>query len=139
VSVDSFLPDIQGFRDEDVYAELAAADCRLVVMHSVQREGPATKLTTDPAATWASIERFFDERLAALEAAGIGRERLIIDPGLGYFLGSNPEPSLVVLARIRQLRSRFDVPVGTSSPEDRILVTSPPSTQPGSRPAVKAA
>jgi dihydropteroate synthase len=70
-------------------------------MHSVQREGPATKLTTDPAATWASIERFFDERLAALEAAGIGRERLIIDPGLGYFLGSNPEPSLVVLARIR--------------------------------------
>ncbi|MCX4767849.1 NUDIX domain-containing protein [Streptomyces sp. NBC_01275] len=32
------------------------------------------------------IERFFAERLAVLEAAGIGRDRLVIDPRLGYFL-----------------------------------------------------
>jgi len=126
VSVDSFLPethrfaaargaayvnDIQGFPDPALYEELADTDCRLIVMHSVQRMGPATQMKPDPAAVWAGIEEFFAERLAALEAAGIGRERLVIDPGLGYFLSTSPEPSLRVLAHLEQLKARFDVPV----------------------------
>jgi dihydropteroate synthase type 2 len=126
VSVDSFRPqtqafaaargatylnDIQGFPDPSRYAQLAATRCRLVVMHSVQRRGPATKVATDPEAVWAAIERFFAERLTALQAAGIARERLIIDPGLGYFLGSNPEPSVLALRRFRRLKTRFGMPV----------------------------
>jgi dihydropteroate synthase len=126
VSVDSLLPetqrfaaehgaaylnDIQGFPDPARYPELAAAGCRLVVMHSVQRVGPATVLATDPAAIWAGIEEFFAARLAALQAAGVAPGRLIIDPGLGYFLGSTPEPSLAALAGIRHLRSRFGLPL----------------------------
>ena len=126
VSVDSLLPDtqrfalahgaaylndIQGFPEPDLYPALAAADCKLVVMHSVQRTGPTTKVATEAAAVWAGIERFFAERLTALQAAGIRRERLIIDPGLGFFLGSNPEPSLAVLSGIRHLKSRFGLPV----------------------------
>lgn len=126
VSVDSFLPetqrfaaaqgaayvnDIQGFSDPIQYEELAAAACRLVVMHSVQRIGPATKMTTDPTVVWKGIEEFFDERLAVLEAAGVGRERLIIDPGLGYFLGAGPEPSLRALTCLGRLKVRFEVPV----------------------------
>jgi dihydropteroate synthase len=43
-----------------------------------------------PEAVCVSIERFFTDRLSVLRAAGVGRERVIIDPGLGYFLGSNP-------------------------------------------------
>jgi dihydropteroate synthase type 2 len=62
----------------------------------------------------ARIGRFFTQRLAALQAAGIDRNLLIIDPGLGYFLGSNPETSLTVLARIRQLKETFGVPVAVS-------------------------
>lgn len=80
-------------------------------MHSVQRSGRAARVRTDPARTWAGIDRFFGERLEALRSAGIGRERLITDPGLGYFLGSNPEPSLVGLAGIRHLKARFGLPV----------------------------
>jgi dihydropteroate synthase type 2 len=126
VSVDSFQPDtqrfaiscgaaylndIQGFPHPGQYAALAASGCRLVVMHSVQRTGPATRMVTHPAAIWAGIGRFFAGRLAALQAAGITRDRLIIDPGLGYFLGSNPEPSLAALAGIGELKARFGVPV----------------------------
>jgi dihydropteroate synthase type 2 len=126
VSVDSFVPDVQrfaiahgaaylndihGFSDPALHPELACAGCRLVVMHSVQRTGPATVIPTDPAVTWAGIEEFFAGRLAALQDAGVGRERMIIDPGLGYFLGSNPEPSLVALAGIRHLKTRFGLPV----------------------------
>jgi dihydropteroate synthase type 2 len=46
----AFLNDIQGFPGEGMYRELARGGCRLVVMHSVQRAGPATKVHTDPAA-----------------------------------------------------------------------------------------
>ena len=46
------------------------------------------------------IRRFFARRLTALREAGISGERLIIDPGLGYFLGDTPGPSLTVLAVI---------------------------------------
>lgn len=138
VSVDSFLPetqryamahgasylnDIQGFPDADQYDALAASDCRLVVMHSVQRRGAATRLTTDPAEVWAGIDRFFAGRLAALEAAGVERERLVIDPGLGYFLGSNPESSLRALSGLRQLKARFRTPVLVSPSRKSFLRT----------------
>lgn len=138
VSVDSFQPetqlfaascgaaylnDIQGFPHPGLYDTLAASRCRLVVMHSVQRTGPATRVVTDPAAIWASVGRFFAGRLAALQSAGITRDRLIIDPGLGYFLGSTPEPSLAVLAGIGELKARFGVPVLVSPSRKSFLRT----------------
>jgi len=107
----TYLNDIQGFPDSDRYEELAGLSCRLVVMHSVQRRGPATRAATDPQAVWPEVERFFADRLAALVAAGISRDRLIIDPGLGYFLGSNPEPSLAMMAALGELKARFGLPV----------------------------
>jgi dihydropteroate synthase type 2 len=138
VSVDSFRPetqryasahgaaylnDIQGFPDASRYKELADLSCRLIVMHSVQRRGPATKVLTAAETTWTGIERFFHGRLAALQAAGIDRERLVIDPGLGYFLGRTPEPSMVVLRRLQALRARFGVPVLVSPSRKSFLRT----------------
>lgn len=117
-----FLNDIQGFADPGVYPALAESGCGLIVMHSVQR-GPATKVVTDPAAIGDDIERFFTDRLAALVAAGIPRERLVLDPGLGFFLGSNPEPSLAVLASIRRLKARFGLPVLVSPSRKSFLRT----------------
>jgi dihydropteroate synthase type 2 len=126
VSVDSFRPetlrfaisagaaclnDIHGFGDPGLYPLLAASQCRLVVMHAVQADGPATRVMTDPAAVLDGIFRFFARRLAALQAAGIARDRLVVDPGLGYFLGNSPGPSLAALAGIRDLKAAFGVPV----------------------------
>jgi dihydropteroate synthase type 2 len=154
VSVDSFRPetqrfaaargaayvnDIQGFADPAQYEELAAAGCRLVVMHSVQRTGPATRLTTDAAVVWKGIEEFFAERLAALEAAGIGRERLVIDPGLGYFLGAGPEPSLRALTCLGRLKVRFEVPVLVSPSRKSFLRALTGTELPGIGPASLAA
>ncbi len=105
------LKDIHGFGDPGMYPVLAASQCQLIVMHAVQATGTATRVVTDPAAVWDRICWFFAWRLAALQAAGIGTDRLIIDPGLGYFLGATPEPSLAALARIRELKDAFGVPV----------------------------
>jgi dihydropteroate synthase type 2 len=106
-----YVNDVQGFPDPAVHPELARLACHLVVMHSVQRRGGATRVETDAACTLEGIHRFFDERLRALEAAGVARERLIIDPGMGFFLGATPEPSVLVLRHLAGLRARFDLPV----------------------------
>jgi dihydropteroate synthase type 2 len=125
VSVDSFQPDVQlfaifrgvdflndieGFAEPSLYPELAAAKCRLVVMHAVQRRGRAQLLDLDPAGVWERIGPFFRARIAALEAAGIARSRIVIDPGMGFFLSSRLEASFHVLARLGELKRAFGLP-----------------------------
>jgi dihydropteroate synthase type 2 len=105
------LNDIHGFGDPDMYPALAASQCQLIIMHAIQAAGSATREVTDSAAVWDGTRRFFAKRLAALRAAGISGDRLIIDPGLGYFLGSTPGPSLAALAGIRELKADFGLPV----------------------------
>ena len=126
ISVDSFLPevqrfaiesgaavlnDIQGFSDPSFYSELAAASCRLVVMHAVQGQGRAQRMELGPDEVWDRIHYFFAERLAALERGGIARERLILDPGMGFFLSKRPEASLRVLTGLDRLKREFGLPV----------------------------
>nr|TFG53116.1 MAG: dihydropteroate synthase [Hyphomicrobiales bacterium] len=126
ISVDSFAPttqrwalgegvqylnDIQGFPYPEIYAELARSNAKLIVMHSVQEIGRAQRLETDPNSIVDRIVAFFDRRVAALIAAGVARERLILDPGMGFFLGSAPEVSLTVLKNLPQIKSAFGLPV----------------------------
>ena len=55
--------------------------------------------------------RFFEARMAALCGAGIARESLILDPGMGFFVGSDPENSLTLLRRLPELKARFRLPL----------------------------
>lgn len=105
-----YLNDIQGFPYPDVYAELAASDCKLIIMHSMQRIGPATVIDTQPEDVLASVIDFFSKRIMDLENAGVQRERMILDPGMGFFLGSNPESSVIVLKNIQRLKQLFGLP-----------------------------
>jgi dihydropteroate synthase type 2 len=107
----AYLNDVRGFPDPGIYEALATSDCRLVVMHSIEGREIATRVSTDPATIGARIDAFFAERLATLQAAGIAHERLVVDPGLGFFLGTNPEPSVAVLGAIGRLRTRLGTPV----------------------------
>lgn len=126
LSVDSFQPatqrwalangvdwlnDINGFAEPFLYDELADATCRLVVMHAIQGKGIATREAPPEGDIWTHILRFFDTRLEAFEKAGIARDRLVLDPGMGFFLGNQPEASLTVLADIGRLKLAFDLPV----------------------------
>jgi dihydropteroate synthase type 2 len=102
-----WINDIQGFPDPGLYPELAAARCRLVVMHAVQGRGIAQRRTTEPQAVFDGLIAFFEARLTALAAAGIAQDRIVLDPGMGFFLGDNPETSLHVLRRLEQLKRHF--------------------------------
>jgi dihydropteroate synthase type 2 len=105
------LNDILGFPDPAIYPALAGRDCRLVVMHAVQGEGRAQQFDLPADEVWRRIEAFFAERVARLAAAGIARERLILDPGMGFFLSSRAEASLYALTGLSRLKERFDLPV----------------------------
>ncbi len=122
VSIDSFQPEsqgyalkrvvgslsyIQGFPDPALYPDIAEADCRLVVMHSAQRDGIATCTGhLRPEDALDEIVRFFEARVSALRA-----DRLILDPGMGFFLSPAPETSLHVLSNLQKLKSALGLPL----------------------------
>ena len=133
----AILNDIHGFPDPAMYRLLAAATCRLVVMHRIVRDGPTTPV--DAASALASIGRFFEQRLAALTAAGIARERLILDPGMGFFLSAAPEISLAVLRAVPGLRARYGLPVLVSVSRKAFLRAITGSDLPQIGPATLAA
>ncbi|MDE1937791.1 MAG: dihydropteroate synthase [Alphaproteobacteria bacterium] len=126
ISVDSFSPEVQrwalaegvgyvndihGFQEPALYPALAATQAKLIAMHSVQRRGRATRVDVPPDEIFDRILRFFEGRVAALEEAGVGRCRIILDPGMGFFLGSDREASFVVLRRLKDLKQAFGLPV----------------------------
>ncbi|MCP5412978.1 MAG: dihydropteroate synthase [Alphaproteobacteria bacterium] len=106
-----YLNDIHGFADSALYPDLAASRTKLIVMHAVQEQGLATRIDVPPGQIMERITRFFDARLNALAAAGIAADRMILDPGMGFFLGTNPETSLTVLGHLPELADRYGLPV----------------------------
>jgi dihydropteroate synthase type 2 len=106
-----YLNDIHGFPDAALYPELAASKAGLIVMHMVQPGGVAVRTDIPSGEIFDRVVRFFDVRLAALAGAGIAEERLILDPGMGQFLGKDPENSLILLRRLPELKARFGLPL----------------------------
>jgi dihydropteroate synthase type 2 len=106
-----YLNDIHGFADAALYPELARGKAKLIVMHMVQEKGVAVRTDVPPAEIFDRVTAFFDARLKALANAGIARERLILDPGMGQFVGADPENSLILLRRLPELKARYGLPV----------------------------
>ena len=117
------LNDIRGFPEPSLYEELARARCQLVVMHAVQRGPTATRELVNPPGVVDRVSSFFAERVAALESAGVSRDRIILDPGMGYFLGGVAEASLAVLRALGELKARFGRPLWISVSRKSFLGT----------------
>ncbi|TAK88606.1 MAG: dihydropteroate synthase [Betaproteobacteria bacterium] len=109
-----FLNDIRGFPDSSIYDVLATSSCMLVVMHSVSRTEHADRRNISAQSAFDSACRFFEERLRRLTERGIALDRIILDPGMGFFLSSNPEPSLAMLAHLPSIHQRFGLPLFVS-------------------------
>jgi dihydropteroate synthase type 2 len=136
----AYLNDIRGFPDPAIYPVLASASCRLVVMHAAGGIGRADPLDLAPDEVWRRIAAYFAERVDSLARAGIARERLILDPGMGLFLSRRPEASLQVLARIGRLQEMFGLPVMISVSRKSFLGAITGRQSPGERgPATLAA
>lgn len=94
------INDTSGLADEAMAGVVAASDATLVVTHSV---GPPR--TEKPAARYddvvAEVITFLQERVDRAEAAGVSRDRLIVDPG--HDLDKNTLHSLEITRRFDEL------------------------------------
>jgi dihydropteroate synthase type 2 len=119
----AMINDVCGFEDADSAAAVRDGDARLVVMHARGAgEGAGTGsgaraqrgAAADPRTIVAEVIEYFRARIAALAAAGIARQRLILDPGMGLFLSPDPGVSLAVLGGLSRLRE-LELPILVST------------------------
>jgi len=109
-----FINDVTALRDPEAVAAVRDCGARVILMHSTAAAARAERADVSPAGMVDRILAFFERRLAELEAAGIERQRLIIDPGMGLFLSRDPQASLAVLRELPRL-ARFGTPILVST------------------------
>ncbi len=109
----ALINDVSAGRYDPRMFELAAAQgVPLVIMHM---QGEPATMQEDPRYTdvVAEVRAFLVTRARAAEAAGIPRERLIIDPGIGF--GKTREHNLALLRQLgRLVDTGYAVMLGTS-------------------------
>jgi dihydropteroate synthase len=98
--------------DPHILAVAAEANAPVVIMHML---GEPRTMQKDPKYTdvVGDITGFLAERAEAAVAAGIPRDRIVVDPGFGF--GKTREHNLVLLARLREFKCLgFPILAGTS-------------------------
>lgn len=95
------INDITGLVDPAMRALCAAAPCGIVLMH-MQGQPRTMQLAPHYDDVVREVRAFFEQRLALAEAAGIARERICLDPGIGF--GKNVEHNLALIAHLEELR-----------------------------------
>lgn len=107
-----WLNDVRGFRSDGAMEVVATAPphVRFVVMFSRSRGARAERGRGDATGLLDEIHAFAVERKNAFAAAGIAAERLVLDPGMGVFVGDGAAPSLHVLHHLADL-ARHGLPV----------------------------
>ena len=79
----AMLNDVNAFRADGAIEAVAAARVDVCVMHM---QGTPATMQADPRYddVVAEVAGYLRERARALEAAGVARERIVIDPGFGF-------------------------------------------------------
>jgi dihydropteroate synthase len=72
----------------------------------------------------ADIRAFFSRSLDIATRAGIARENIVLDPGIGF--GKTPEQSIIALARLAELNS-FGLPLLVGASRKRFIDTVSPA------------
>jgi len=95
--------DIWGLQCDPAMADvIAEAGALAVLMHNRVDIDPGLDMLGE-------LNRFFDETLRRAEKAGIPREDIVLDPGVGF--GKTDAQNLASIAAIETLRSAYDLPV----------------------------
>ncbi len=126
-----WLNDISGFPHTEFYGELAKANCSLILMHAVSLSHKAVVRDIDRGVLWEHLIAFFEKRISALTKAGVSEKRLVLDPGMGFFLGKASENSLFILSQLREIKKKFGLPLLVSVSRKSFLqkITNRPASQ----------
>jgi dihydropteroate synthase len=112
------LNDVWGLqRDPDMAPLAARSRAPIIVMHNRDSADPGIDIMAD-------IDAFFARSLAIADKAGVSREQIVLDPGIGF--GKTPEQSIEVLGKFRDLKT-FGLPLLIGASRKRFISTIVPS------------
>jgi dihydropteroate synthase len=108
----SIANDVWGLQRDPVLVRLIAErGVPVIVMHNRERADPALDIMAD-------IKAFFARSLDIADRAGIRREAIVLDPGIGF--GKTPDQSMTAIARLAELRS-FGQPLLVGASRKRFI------------------
>lgn len=108
----AIVNDVWGLqRDPDMAHVVADHGVPVVVMHNRDDADPAVDIMAD-------IDAFFHRSLAIADRAGIRRDRIVLDPGIGF--GKTPAQSIETLGKLGRL-ARFGLPVLVGASRKRFI------------------
>jgi dihydropteroate synthase len=114
----AIVNDVWGLqRDPDMARVVADRGVPVIVMHNREAADPALDIV-------AEVTSFFQRSLEIAARAGIARERIVLDPGIGF--GKTPEQSVTCLARLDAWRG-FRLPLLVGASRKRFIHTIAPS------------
>ena len=103
----SMINDINALQSEGALEVVQASDCGVCLMH---KQGDPQTMQQDPHYddVVGEVREFLAQRVVACQAAGVSRDRVVIDPGFGF--GKRSVHNLELLRNLRSLAS-LEVPV----------------------------
>jgi len=108
----SIANDVWGLqRDPTLVRLIAERGVPVIVMHNRERADPALDIMAD-------IKAFFARSLDIADRAGIRREAIVLDPGIGF--GKTPDQSMTAIARLAELQS-FGQPLLVGASRKRFI------------------
>lgn len=110
--------DVWGLQGDAGMAPLIAArGAPVIVMHNRDSVDPAIDIVAD-------MKAFFLRSLDVAARAGIARDKIVLDPGIGF--GKTVEQSMTALARLREL-DMFGLPILVGASRKRFIASVSPS------------
>jgi dihydropteroate synthase len=114
----TIINDVWGLQKDPAMAPLVAArGVPVIVMHNREQADARLEII-------AEVTMFFERSLEIAARAGIARDRIVLDPGIGF--GKTPEQSIACIARLSELK-RFGLPLLVGASRKRFINSVTPS------------
>jgi dihydropteroate synthase len=108
----AIVNDVWGLQRDPAMAPLIAdRGVPVIVMHNRETADPRTEII-------AEVMMFFERSLDIAARAGIAREKIVLDPGIGF--GKTPEQSITCIARLTEFK-RFRLPLLVGASRKRFI------------------
>lgn len=114
----AIVNDVWGLQGDPEMAGIAAnRGVPIIVMHNRQKADSAIDIIAD-------VSAFFERSLELALRTGIRRDRIVLDPGIGF--GKTPEQSITCIARLEVWRG-FGLPLLVGASRKRFIQSIVPS------------
>ena len=114
----TIVNDVWGLqRDPEMAKLVATRGAPVIVMHNRETIDDSLDMIAD-------VVAFFSRSLEIADRAGIAREKIVLDPGIGF--GKTPEQSIACIARLSNFR-RFGLPLLVGASRKRFINSVTPS------------